>query len=76
VLLTNARTAGANASDVASAAAAIQEECDDDDFGFTHSSQTESTQLAGTNKFELEILQYLDDPRREIIGILHLCPNV
>jgi hypothetical protein len=38
-------------------------------------SQTEPTQLAGTNKLELEILPYLDDRRREI-GILLLYPNV
>jgi hypothetical protein len=63
--LTTARSAGTNASDVASAA--FQEEKDDDYFGFTH--------IAGTNKLELKILQYLYDTRREI-EILHLYPNV
>jgi hypothetical protein len=53
--LTTARSAGTNASDVASAAAAAFQE-DDDYFGFTHNSQTELTHLAGTNKLELEIL--------------------
>jgi hypothetical protein len=72
--LTTARSAGTNASDVASAAAAFQEEKDDDYFGFTHNSQTEFARLAGTNKLEFEILQYLDDTRREI-GTLHLYPN-
>ena len=34
-----------------------------------------TTQPAGANKLELEILQYLDDTRREI-GILHMYPSV
>jgi hypothetical protein len=73
--LTTARSADMNASDVASAAAAaFQEEKDDDYFGFTHNSQTEFTHLADTNKLEFEILQYLNDTRRDI-GILHLYPN-
>jgi hypothetical protein len=80
LLLTTARNAGANpnASDVASASAPNQDESDDDYFGFTHNnshSRTDSTQQAGANKLELEILQYLDDTRREI-GILHSYPNV
>jgi hypothetical protein len=41
--LMTARSAGTNASDVASTAA-FQEEKDDDYFGFTHNSQTEFTQ--------------------------------
>jgi hypothetical protein len=71
-----ARHACANASDVVSAAAtANQEGSDDDYFGFIHNSPTEETQPAGANKLELEILQYLDDTRREI-GILHMYPIV
>jgi conjugal transfer/entry exclusion protein len=51
--LTTARSAGTNASDVASAAA-FQEEKDDNYFGFTHNSQTEFTHHASTNTLELE----------------------
>jgi hypothetical protein len=76
LLLMTARHACANASDVASAAAtANHEESDDDYFGFTHNSPTESNQPAGANKLELEILQYLDDTRRDI-AILHMYPSV
>ena len=58
LLMTARNAAGAHASNVASEAATTnQEESDDDYFGFTHNSQTESTQPAGANKLELEILQ-------------------